>query len=46
MCVKALEAGLTMDLGRGAGLLLPLDPTQGGEEVMTVGINEALEAEI
>jgi len=40
------HATLTVDLGKGADLLLPLDPVLRGEEVVVVGINEALEAEI
>ena len=40
------HAALTVDLGGGADLLLPLDPAPGGGEVAAAGINEALEAEI
>lgn len=40
------HAALTVDLGGGADLLLPLDPAPGDREVTAVGINEALKAEI
>jgi len=41
------HAALTVDLGRGADLLLPLDPTPRGREIAAPAeINEALEAEI